>query len=87
MEENGLIKINIDYDNNEEYKTAMKISLIIIFYFDNVAFFHAKLGSDICPRVNNQTSGDTLQHLTRPLLEILPVIHPQVLERDILVAG
>ena len=40
---------------------------IIIFYFENAAFFHAKLGSDVCPRVDNQTSGDTLQDLTRPL--------------------
>ena len=42
------------------------IIIIIIFYFENVAFFHAKLGSDICPRVDNQTSGDTLQDFTRP---------------------
>ena len=41
--------------------------IIIIFYFENVAFFHAKLGSDVCHRVDNQTSGDTLQELTRPL--------------------
>ena len=38
------------------YETMM---MIIIFYFGNVAFFHAKLGSGICPRVDNQTSGDT----------------------------
>ena len=38
----------------------------------NVAFFHAKLGSDVCPRVDNQTSGDTLQDLTRPLVEKSP---------------
>ena len=37
-----------------------------IFYFENVAFFHAKLGLDVCPRVDNQTSGETLQDLTRP---------------------
>ena len=43
--------------------------IIIIFYFENVAFFHAKLGSDVCPRVDNQTSGNTLQDLTRPLME------------------
>ena len=34
---------------------------IIIFYFENVAFFHAKLGSAIRPRVDNRTSGVTLQ--------------------------
>ena len=28
-------------------------------FFENVAFFHAKLWSDVCPRVDNQTSGDT----------------------------
>ena len=33
--------------------------IIIIFYFENVAFLHAKLGSD---RLDNQTSGDTLLH-------------------------
>ena len=44
--------------------TARVIIIIIIFYFENVAFFHAKLGSDVCPRVDNQTSGDTLQDLT-----------------------
>ena len=43
--------------------------IIIVFYFQNVAFFHAKLRSDICPRVDNQTSGETLQDLTRPLVE------------------
>ena len=41
--------------------------IIIIFNVENIGFFHAKLGSDVCPRVNNQTSGDTLQNLTRPL--------------------
>jgi hypothetical protein len=48
------------------------IIIIIIFYFENVAFFHAKLGSDVCPRVDNQTSGETSQDLTRPLVEKLP---------------
>ena len=28
-------------------------------YFETVAFFHYKLGSDDCPRVDNQTSGET----------------------------
>ena len=44
----------------------------IIFYFENVAFFHAKFGSDLCP---NQTFGKTLQDLARP------VIHPWELEQ------
>ena len=46
--------------------------IIIIFYLENVAFFHAKLGSDVCSRVDNKTSGDTLQDLTRPLVEKSP---------------
>ena len=46
--------------------------IIIIFYFENVTFFHTKLGSDVCLRVDNQTSGDTLQDLTRPLVEKSP---------------
>ena len=46
--------------------------ITIIFYFENVAFFHAKLGSEVCPRVDNQTSGDTLQDLTRQLVEKSP---------------
>ena len=29
-------------------------------------------GSEVCPRVDNQTSGDTLQDLTRQLVEKLP---------------
>ena len=45
----------------------------ISFYFENVAFLHAKLGSDVCPRVDNQTSGETLQDLTRPLVEKLAI--------------
>ena len=53
------------------------------FIFKNVAFFHAKLGSDVCPSVDNQTSGDTLQGLTRPLVEKSPSASypPWVLER------
>ena len=43
------------------------IIIIVVFYFENVALFLDKLGSDVCPRVDNQTSGDTLQDLTRPL--------------------
>ena len=27
----------------------LRAPIIIIFYFENVAFFHAKLGSDVCP--------------------------------------
>ena len=33
--------------------------IIIIFYFENVAFFYAKLWSDVCPRVDYESSGDT----------------------------
>ena len=44
----------------------------IIFYFENVAFFHAKFGSDVCNRVGNQTFGKILQDLARPLVENLP---------------
>ena len=40
-------------------KSISEQVIIIIFYFENVAFFHAKLGSDVCPRVDNQTYGDT----------------------------
>ena len=43
------------------------IIIIIIFYFENVAFFYAKLGSDVCPWIDNHNSGETLQDLTRPL--------------------
>ena len=43
------------------------VIIIIISYFENLVFFHAKIGSDVCPRVDNQTSGDTLQNLTWPL--------------------
>ena len=41
-------------------------------FFENFTFFHAKLGSDVCPRVDNQTSVDTLQDSTRPLVEKSP---------------
>ena len=34
--------------------------IIIIFYFLNVTFFHAELGSSVRLRVEDQTSGDTL---------------------------
>ena len=37
--------------------------IIIILYFENFTFFHAKLESDVCSRVNNKTSGDTLPDL------------------------
>ena len=64
------------------YVKIFFLLLIIIFYFENVAFFLAKLGSDFCPRVDNQTTGDTLQDLTQPLVEKLPsVIYPWVLDR------
>ena len=42
----------------------------IILYYENVAFFHAKLEWYVCPRVDNQTSGDTLHDLTRSLSTI-----------------
>ena len=41
---------------------------IIIIYFEKVTFFHAKLGLDICPWVDNQTSGERhCTKLTQPL--------------------
>ena len=43
---------------------AWVIIIIITLYFENVTFFHAKLKSDVCPRVMDQTSGDTLQDST-----------------------
>ena len=46
--------------------------IIIIFYLENVAFFHVKRESDVSPRVKNQTSGDTVQDIIRPLVEISP---------------
>ena len=62
--------------------------IIIILYFENFAFFHAKLGSDVRPRVDNQTSGDTTRFnsTTKWKNRHHPVIHPWVLER-VLVAG
>ena len=49
------------------------LCIIIIFYFENVTFFYAKLGSDVWSfapaRVDNQTFGDTSQDSTRPLEE------------------
>ena len=43
--------------------------IIIIFDFENVAFFHANPGLNICPRADNQTSGNTLKHPTRSPVE------------------
>ena len=45
-----------------------------ILYFELVAFFHVKLWSDVCPRVDNQASGNTFQDytLTIPLMEKSP---------------
>ena len=54
--------------------------IIIIFYFENVTFFHAKLGSDVRPIVDNQTSGDTWEDWTRPLVEKSLVNHSWVFE-------
>ena len=73
-----MIKDEIKYDNVKwnmiwrdwtewSFQMLAVIIIIIIFYFENVTFFHAKLRSGICPRVDNQPSGDTLQDLTRPL--------------------
>ena len=69
-----IFKINDDDELMMISKTKisfiLSISLfqtIIIFYFENVAFFHSKLGLDFYPRVDNQISGDTSQYLTRPL--------------------
>ena len=45
------------------------IIIIVIFYYENVAFFHAKL---VCPKGDNQTSNDTLQDSTQPLVEKSP---------------
>ena len=50
-------------------------SYIIIIYFENVTFFHPKLGSHVCSRVDNvdiQTSGNALQYLIQPLVEKSP---------------
>ena len=47
----------------------MSVSMMIIIYFENVAFFRSDLGSDVCPRVDNQTSGDTFQELN-PVVEL-----------------
>ena len=56
-----------------EHMIEYENQIIIIFlYFENVTFFHDKLGSGVCPRIDNQTSGDTLQDLTRPLVEKSP---------------
>ena len=46
---------------------SINIKNIIIIFILKVAFFHAKLGSDVNPRVDNQTSGDTSQDLTQSL--------------------
>ena len=69
-----IIKIKSSSKSNH-HQIIIKIKIIIIkiiIYFENVAFFHAKLGLEVCPRVDNQTSGDTLQDLTRPLVEKSP---------------
>ena len=55
-------------------KITLLRCLIIIFYIENVTFFHAELGSDVCPRVDSQTSGDTLQDLTQPLSGKITII-------------
>ena len=59
-------------ENKTEAFIIVVVIIIIVIYFDNSTFLHAKLGSDVCPRVDNQTSGNTLQDLTRPLVQKLP---------------
>ena len=64
-------------ETKKEVVASIHVSLIIIiFYFENVAVFHAKLVSDTCPRVDNQTSGDTLQDLTRPVKKLPSASYP-----------
>ena len=48
------------------------IIVIIILYFEKVAYFHAELESDVCPRVYNRTSGGTSLDLTQSLVEKMP---------------
>ena len=45
-------------------------SSLSYFTLENITFFHAKLGLDVCPRVDNQTSGDTSEESTRPLSQL-----------------
>ena len=54
------------FKHNKYYSIIFRASSSV--HFENVAFFHAKLGLDACPRVDHETSGD----LTRPLVEKLP---------------
>ena len=58
--------------NGNKYIQKNHHHQFIIFYFEKVAFFHAKPRLDVCPRVDHQTSGysHTLQNLTRPLIAI-----------------
>ena len=53
---------------NRERQIFCVSVVIIIFYFENVSFFQAKLRLDVRPRVDNQTSGNTFQDFTRPLV-------------------
>ena len=53
-------------------------SIIIIIYFENVAFFHTKLGSDVCTRVDNQTYGDIIRFNSTTSGKIT-ISHPWVL--------
>ena len=41
---------HLEMKNMEMLTTIINI-LIVIFYFEIVAFFHAELGSDVCPNV------------------------------------
>ena len=46
--------------------------IIITIHFENTTFFCAKLGSDVCPRVENQLS-EALHHLTQLLVDQWPL--------------
>ena len=73
--------------NNDEFTFIHHRHRHLLFWKCFFLFFRAKLGSEVCPKVDNQTSGDTLQDLTRPLNRKSPsAIYPRVLER-VLVVG
>ena len=42
-------------------------NFVIIFNFEECRILHAMLGLDVCPRVDNQNSGENLQDSTLPL--------------------
>ena len=53
-----LLDVKVRTLNNDELMMMM-----IDIYFENVPFFHSKLGADVCPRRDNQPSRS---HYTRP---------------------